>query len=62
MQYNRLGHSDLTVSRICIGTMTFGDRVDQAEAARCCDLALERGVNFSQVLQDALKKNLGLAR
>ena len=46
MQYNRLGHSDLTVSRICIGTMTFGDRVDQAEAARCCDLALERGVNF----------------
>ena len=46
MQYNRLGHSYLTVSRICIGTMTFGDRVDQAEAARCCDLALDRGVNF----------------
>ncbi len=46
MQYNRLGHTDLTVSRICIGTMTFGDRVDQAEANRCCDLALERGVNF----------------
>ena len=46
MQYNVLPHSDLTVSRICIGTMTFGDRVDAAEAARCCDLALDRGVNF----------------
>ncbi len=46
MQYNRLGHTTLNVSRICIGTMTFGDRVDASEAARCCDLALERGVNF----------------
>ena len=46
MEYNRIPHTDLNVSRICIGTMTFADKVDQAQAARCCDLALDRGVNF----------------
>ena len=46
MLYNKLPHTDLNVSRICIGTMTFGDRVDAEEAKRCCDLAIDRGVNF----------------
>lgn len=46
MLYNRIPHTDLDVSRICIGTMTFADRVDEAEAKRCCDLAIDRGVNF----------------
>lgn len=46
MLYNQLPHTELNVSRVCIGTMTFGDRVDKAEARRCCDLALDRGVNF----------------
>jgi aryl-alcohol dehydrogenase-like predicted oxidoreductase len=46
MLYNQLPHTDLNVSRICIGTMTFGDRVDAEEARRCCDLAIDRGVNF----------------
>ncbi len=46
MLYNLLPHTELNISRVCIGTMTFGDRVDKEEARRCCDLALDRGVNF----------------
>lgn len=41
-----LGHSDLRVSPICLGTMTFGEQVDEAEAFRIMDRALERGVDF----------------
>ena len=42
----RLGHSDLQVSRICLGTMTFGEQVDQATAFALMDHAVERGINF----------------
>jgi aryl-alcohol dehydrogenase-like predicted oxidoreductase len=41
-----LGHSDLKVSRICLGTMTFGEQVDEATAFALLDHAAERGVNF----------------
>jgi len=41
-----LGHSDVQVSRICLGTMTFGEQVDRDAAHRILDHALERGVNF----------------
>lgn len=41
-----LGQSDLRVSPICLGTMTFGEQVDEAEAWRIMDRAVERGVNF----------------
>ena len=41
-----LGHSDLLVSRICLGTMTFGEQVDEAGAFALLDRAAERGVNF----------------
>ena len=41
-----LGHSDLQVSRICLGTMTFGEQVDEPTAHAILDRALERGVNF----------------
>jgi aryl-alcohol dehydrogenase-like predicted oxidoreductase len=41
-----LGQSDLRVSPICLGTMTFGEQVDEAEAFRIMDRALERGVDF----------------
>jgi aryl-alcohol dehydrogenase (NADP+) len=34
------------VSPICLGTMTFGDRTDEAEAARIVDSARDAGVNF----------------
>jgi aryl-alcohol dehydrogenase-like predicted oxidoreductase len=41
-----LGTSDLRVSRICLGTMTFGEQNTEAEAHSQLDYALERGINF----------------
>ena len=41
-----LGQSDLRVSPICLGTMTFGEQVDEVEAHRIMDRAVERGVDF----------------
>jgi aryl-alcohol dehydrogenase-like predicted oxidoreductase len=41
-----LGGSDLQVSRICLGTMTFGEQVDEPTAHQILDRALERGINF----------------
>ena len=41
-----LGQSDLRVSPICLGTMTFGEQVDEAEAWRIMDRGVERGVDF----------------
>lgn len=41
-----LGASNLKVSPICMGTMTFGQQVDEATAHRIMDRALERGLNF----------------
>ena len=41
-----LGRSDLQVSPICLGTMTFGEQVSEAEAFRIMDRAVERGVSF----------------
>src|SRR5688572_3665795 len=46
MQTRTLPHTDLTVSRACFGTLTFGGQVDQPAAARIVDLCLDRGVNF----------------
>ena len=46
METRRLPHTDLTVSRACFGTMTFGEQVDAEAAARIVDLCLDRGVNF----------------
>ena len=39
-----LGSSDLKVSKICLGTMTFGEQVDEASAHSIFDRSLERGV------------------
>ena len=41
-----LGDSDLQVTPICLGTMTFGEQVDEASAHAILDRALERGINF----------------
>ena len=46
MPYRRLGRSGLTVSRLVLGTMTFGARTDEAEAKRIIASAAEAGVNF----------------
>jgi aryl-alcohol dehydrogenase-like predicted oxidoreductase len=41
-----LGRSDLSVTRVCLGTMTFGEQVDEASAHALLDHAVARGVNF----------------
>ena len=41
-----LGHSDLHVTPICLGTMTFGEQVAEADAHAILSRSLERGVNF----------------
>lgn len=41
-----LGRSGLRVSRLCLGTMMFGGRTDEADAARITDRAIEAGINF----------------
>jgi aryl-alcohol dehydrogenase-like predicted oxidoreductase len=46
MRYNRLGESDLSVSEICLGTMTWGEQNSEAEAHEQLDFAVSRGVNF----------------
>ncbi|AWL13052.1 putative oxidoreductase YrpG [Saliniradius amylolyticus] len=46
MHYSRLGSSGLKVSRVCLGTMTWGKQNDQADADQQLGYALERGVNF----------------
>ncbi len=38
--------TDLSVSRLCYGNMTFGGQTDEAEAARIVDCCFERGINF----------------
>ena len=46
MQYRRLGTSDLDVSKICLGTMTWGQQNSEAEAHAQLDYAIDHGVNF----------------
>ena len=46
MDYRKLGGSELLVSSVCLGTMTFGQQNSEAEAHAQLDLALEHGVNF----------------
>lgn len=46
MQQCQLGRSDINVSRICLGTMTWGEQNSEAEAHAQLDAALDFGVNF----------------
>jgi aryl-alcohol dehydrogenase-like predicted oxidoreductase len=46
MQKIQLGTSDLHVTPICLGTMTFGEQVNEADSHAILSRSLERGVNF----------------
>ena len=46
MEYAKLGKSNLTVSKICLGTMHFSVKADERESFAIMDRALEAGVNF----------------
>lgn len=46
MEYNTLGNTELKVSKICLGTMTFGEQNTEADGHEQLDYALDRGINF----------------
>ena len=46
MQTKRLGKSAISVSTICMGTMTFGSQADEKTAFRILDKSLDAGINF----------------
>jgi len=46
MNYKKLGNTDLDVSTICLGTMTWGEQNTQDQAFEQMDFALSNGVNF----------------
>ena len=46
MKYNTLPHTDIEVSKICLGTMTWGKQNTETEGHEQMDYALEQGVNF----------------
>ena len=46
MKYTSLGRSGLKVSRLCLGTMNFGNFNDEKESFKIMDAALEAGINF----------------
>ena len=46
MQNRELGTSGITVSAVCLGTMTFGEQTPEADAHRIMDMAVDGGVNF----------------
>jgi len=46
MNYKKLGNTDIEVSTICLGTMTWGEQNTKEEGFEQMDYALEKGVNF----------------
>ena len=46
MKKVQLGHSDLHVTPVCLGTMTFGEQVSELDAHAIMDRAVERGIDF----------------
>lgn len=46
MKYGYLGKTNLEVSKVCLGTMHIGNRVEDKEAFRIMDRALDMGINF----------------
>lgn len=46
MKYTTLPNTDIKISKICLGTMTFGNQNTEDEAHSQLDYAIERGVNF----------------
>jgi aryl-alcohol dehydrogenase-like predicted oxidoreductase len=51
MKYNTLGQSDLKVSEICLGSMTWGEQNSEQDAHEQIGYAVSRGVNFIDVAE-----------
>jgi aryl-alcohol dehydrogenase-like predicted oxidoreductase len=46
MDYRNLGHTDLKVSELCLGTMQFGWTADEATSFDILSVAHDAGINF----------------
>ncbi|MEM6892526.1 MAG: aldo/keto reductase [Bacteroidota bacterium] len=46
MKYTRIPHTDIRISKICLGTMTFGRQNSEEQGHEQMDYALEQGINF----------------
>ena len=46
MKYRKLGNTDVEVSEICLGTMTWGEQNTEAQAHQQLDYAIGQGINF----------------
>ncbi len=59
MQFKKLGNTDIDVSLICLGTMTWGEQNTKEEAFEQMNYAVENGINFltqQNYMQYLLKK------
>ena len=50
MEYRKLGNTDIDVSVICLGTMTWGQQNTEEEGFEQMDYAVDQGVNFFDCL------------
>jgi len=68
MKFNQPGQTNLTISQIGLGTMTWGEQNTQADGFEQMDYALNRGINFFDTVEvncaiQLIKKNtVGLRR
>lgn len=46
MKYTFLPNTNIKISKICLGTMTFGEQNTETDAHNQLDYAVERGINF----------------
>ncbi|MCB0530422.1 MAG: aldo/keto reductase, partial [Saprospiraceae bacterium] len=64
MDYRALGNTSLKVSKICLGTMTWGQQNSEADAHEQMDYAVDRGINFFDTAElyavPATQENNGL--
>ena len=51
MEYRKLGRTDIDVSLVCLGTMTWGEQNTEAEGHEQMDYAVSKGVNFFDVAE-----------
>jgi aryl-alcohol dehydrogenase (NADP+) len=61
METRRLAHTDLEVSRLCLGTMTFGSQVNESDSLEIVEHCLASGINFvdtANVYNDGLSEEI----
>ena len=65
MKYKRLANTDIDVSLIAVGTMTYGEQNSESEAHEQLDYSIAQGVNFidtAEMMQYRQKRTQGKTR